>query len=414
MSESARQVAIIGGGAAGFFAAIHCARNLPEARVVIYEKTQRLLAKVAISGGGRCNVTHSCFDPRELVKHYPRGERELRGPFHTWQPEDTVRFFEACGVTIKTEADGRMFPATDKSQSIIDALNTAAHEAGVHIERRAPLERIEPRAEGGFALHFKDANRPCLANAVVLAVGALRPGSLHDCLVELGHTITELVPSLFTFNIQDKRLDELAGQSVEKAIATIPGEKLEAKGPVLITHWGLSGPAVLKLSAWGARGLHALDYRFPVQINWLGISEQQCFDQLWQLKQERARQQVASHGALCIPKRLWERLVDAAGIPPQQTWTTLPKADVRKLAQELTASSFTVNGKSTFKDEFVTCGGIALKEVNFKTMESRLVPGLYFAGETLDIDGITGGFNFQNAWTTGYIAGTSIASSIID
>lgn len=410
MSNSAPQIAIIGGGAAGFFAAIHSARNLPRARVVIYEKTQRLLAKVAISGGGRCNVTHACFEPRELVKHYPRGERELRGPFHSWQPEDTVRFFEECGVAIKTEPDGRMFPETDKSQTIIDALNKAAHEAGVHIERRAPLERIELREAGGFALHFKDASNPTPADAVVLAVGALRPGALHDCLVELGHTITELVPSLFTFNIQDKRLDDLAGQSVEQVIATIPGEKLEAQGPVLITHWGLSGPAILKLSAWGARSLHALDYRFPVQINWLGISEQQCFDQLWQIKQERARQQVASHGALGIPKHLWERLVEAATIPAQQTWTTLSKGEVRKLAQELTASTFSVNGKSTFKDEFVTCGGIQLKEVNFKTMESRIVPGLYFAGETLDIDGITGGFNFQNAWTSGYIAGTAIAA----
>ncbi len=397
---AAMQVLVIGGGAAGFFAAITAAEA--GARVSIRESTGQVLAKVRISGGGRCNVTHACFDPRELVRFYPRGERELRGPFSRFQPGDTIAWFAERGVELKTEADGRMFPISDDSATIVDCLRSAAQQAGVTLELRSPVRHI---ARSDTGLVVDDHSYDC----VCLATGGSRPG--HALAQELGHHITPLAPSLFTFVARDPRLRDLAGLSMPHAQVHLncDGARFEQSGPVLITHWGLSGPAILRLSAWAARELQATDYRASLSLNWIGCSEAQASETLHQLASSHPKQGIATRAQFGMPKRLWQALVRAAELPDTTTWATLGKAARRRLVSELTACPLRVTGKGQFKDEFVTCGGVDLSEIDTKRMASKLVPGFYVVGEALDIDGITGGFNFQNAWTSGYLAGSAMA-----
>ncbi|MGZ0709471.1 NAD(P)/FAD-dependent oxidoreductase [Coraliomargarita sp. W4R53] len=403
-------IAIIGGGAAGYFAAITAAEANPSAQVTIYEQSKRTLTKVKISGGGRCNVTHNCFDPAKLATHYPRGSRELRGAFHRWQPQDTLNWFAERGVSIKAEPDGRMFPSTDDSQTIIDCFQQAACTASVQLRKEIGLKSLTANSSG-FTLKLSDDTQ-VQANKVLIATGSLKASSLTRALEALGHSIAPLAPSLFAFNLADKRTHGLAGLSVQNAaVSVLSSGKSKAQpqfGPILITHRGLSGPAILRLSAWQARALQAENYHFEIVINWLGnMSEDQVREQFNRLR--KGKTLVKSKVFEAIPRRLWERLVETVGIAEDQKWAQLPKDKETTLIQELVAGRYKVLGKTTNKDEFVTAGGVSLKEINFKTMESRLVPGLHFAGECLDIDGITGGFNFQAAWTGGRLAGLAMA-----
>ncbi len=427
-----RHIAIVGGGAAGFFAAITAAEASPDCVVTIYEATAHLLARVKVSGGGRCNVTHACFEPRELVKRYPRGGRELLGAFSRWQPRDTVEWFEARGVTLKTEADGRMFPVTDSSQTIVDCLMGAARQAGVVIRTNCGVKQVErgrPRppefrgevaaapgenalgaTRSTFTLHLT-TGETVTADRLLLAAGGNRSNAGFAIAAAFGHTIEPPVPSLFTFNIKDPRLEGLAGVSVEEAATEVAGQKaLRERGPVLVTHWGLSGPGILKLSAWGARTLSECGYKFTLRVNWAPkFNPETARAALEQARAASPKKQLTTWSPLGVPSRLWERLVVAGGLAPDAIWTGVGNPALRALAAQVCEAEFAVDGKSTFKDEFVTCGGVRLGEVDFKTMESRLVPGLHFAGEFLDVDGITGGFNFQNAWTTGHLAGLAMA-----
>jgi predicted Rossmann fold flavoprotein len=403
-----RHVVIIGGGAAGFFAAIACAEASPDCAVTLYEATAHPLAKVKVSGGGRCNVTHACFDPRELVKRYPRGGRELLGAFHRWQPRDTVAWFEARGVALKTEEDGRMFPVTDSSQTIVDCLEGAAARAGVKIVLRTGMKSVS-RAVGGFQISLTTGETVTAAR-VLLATGGNKSNAGLTIAEQFGHTIEPPVPSLFTFHIDDPRLKDLAGVSVENAVTTVPGTALKERGPLLVTHWGLSGPAVLKLSAWGARILHDREYKFTLGVNWAPAFNAESLRAEWErARTSNPKKQLATWCPVALPLRLWEKLLPAAGLEPDSTWTTAPGAGLRELAAQITEGKFVVTGKSTFKEEFVTCGGVRLSEIDFKTMESRRVPGLHFAGEVIDVDGVTGGFNFQAAWTGGHLAGCAMA-----
>lgn len=403
-------IAIIGGGAAGFFAAITCAEANPACRVTIFERGKSVLEKVRVSGGGRCNVTHACFDARELVKFYPRGSRELLGPFMQFGPEQTVEWFARRGVALKTEADGRMFPTTDDSGTITACLQHAAQRARVQVRCGARVEQLRPLPGGDWQFRLTGTPEPFVFARVMVATGS-NP-AMWDLLRSLGHSIVEPVPSLFTFNTKDTRLRELAGVSVPAAALRIPGTKLSAEGPLLVTHWGLSGPAVLRISAWGARELQVMDYRFPLEINFLGKANlQAATDLLLQMKIELAKKMTAAHAQFGLPLRLWQSLVTAAGIAPERRWADLDKKQIAGLAAQLTAATFQIAGKSTFKEEFVTAGGVALKEINFKNFESKIAPGLYLAGEVLDIDAITGGFNFQAAWTGGWLAGQAMALS---
>jgi predicted Rossmann fold flavoprotein len=396
---------VIGGGAAGFFAALAAKGANPHAQVVLLEKSAVLLAKVRVSGGGRCNVTHNCFDPKLLTQNYPRGNRELLGPFHRFQPRDTIAWFEARGVELKTEKDGRMFPITDSSQTIIDCLTREAHELGVEIRLKQKIEKIE-KCPGGFQVFLAD-QEPLFATALVLATGSGKEG--HAWAHALGHTIVEPVPSLFTFNIPNSPLAHLSGIAVDPVTVTLPEAKLSQTGPLLITHFGLSGPAVLKLSAWAARELHAANYHAPVKLNWLtGHKEDELFETLRAAKQSHPQQTLAGANPWRLPKNLWNTLI---GQLAEHRLSTLADKQLRGLAHHLQNDTYTIEGKTTHKEEFVTCGGIALPEVDFKTLQSKICPGLYFAGEILDIDGVTGGFNFQNAWTTGYLAGTHAANN---
>lgn len=411
---------VAGGGAAGVFAAIACAEAKAGQSVLVLEKGAQLLTKVRVSGGGRCNVTHACFDPAELSSHYPRGGRELIGPFHAWQPEDTVRWFEARGVRIKTEPDGRMFPVTDSSQTIIDCLLQSALKAGVIFLTQTPLIEARPRPGGGFVLRLA-AGRALTCDRLLVAAGGLKPGPILEIIRGFGHTIEPLAPSLFTFHVCDPRLEGLQGVSVARADILIPGPGLRQTGPMLITHAGLSGPAVLKLSAWGARWIREHQDRFTCRIDWtvgagmedadsgVGPAGNPAEAGLEWMRREHAAKAVRKRAGFNLPLRLWERLVEVAGIPEDTTWSHLSRTHHQALMHQLTQGEFRVSGKSMFKEEFVTCGGVRLAEIQFKTMESRLVPGLHFAGETLDIDGETGGFNFQAAWTTGYLAGQAMA-----
>ncbi len=396
--------AIIGGGAAGFFAAIQAAECFPESRVTIYEKTRQVLSKVRISGGGRCNVTHSCFDPSHLVTHYPRGKDELRGPFSRFQPKNTIEWFESRGVKLKTEEDGRMFPITDQSETIIQTLTREANLHGVHLLLEHGIQSIK-KLEDHFEIAINDRNE--VADAVLLASGG-SPKSFA-LAQSLGHTIVSPVPSLFTFNLPESPFLDLAGITVPSGVVTLPEFDLSYTGPLLLTHWGISGPAVLKLSAWAARHLHEHDYKTIVQINWLNSkTTEEVLMTLQKRKLDNGAKKIASDVLFELPKQLWRRFVQLSGIAEEGRWASLNQIQLQQLCQYLTQTSLNIDGKTTYKQEFVTCGGVHLKEVNFKTMESKRVPGLFFAGEILNIDGITGGFNFQNAWTTGWIAGKSI------
>jgi len=415
-----RQIIVVGGGAAGFFAAITCAEANPQCSVTIYEATAHLLAKVRVSGGGRCNVTHACFDPRELVKRYPRGNRELLGAFHRWQPRDTVEWFESRGVQLKIESDGRMFPITDNSETIVHCLQDAAQKAGVRVVTQVGVKGVErvasdPGTNEADGCRFKvtlTTGESVTCDCVLLATGGNKTNAGFEFARRFGHTIEPPVPSLFTFHVKDSRLQDLSGVSVEAAATAVRGTNLKESGPLLITHWGLSGPAVLKLSAWGARILHDCDYRFTLLVNWTPqFNVDQLVAALGQAREANPKKQLGTWCPVGLPLRLWERLVVAAGLQLTTVWTNVSGASLRALAAQIGTGEFAVNGKSTFKEEFVTCGGVKLSEVDFKTMESRLAPGLYFAGEVLDIDGITGGFNFQAAWTGGHLAGRAMAGS---
>ena len=360
-----------------------------------------------ISGGGRCNVTHACFDPRDLVKNYPRGSRELLGPFMQFGPEQTVGWFEKRGVRLKTESDGRMFPVTDDSQTIVDCLLRNAEQAGVQLRLATRVERIRPLPGGGWEI---GAGGQKMSFSRVMIASGSNP-AVWDLLRNLGHNIVAPVPSLFTFNTKDTRLRDLSGVSAEAQLR-IPGTRLTAGGPLLVTHWGLSGPAVLRLSAWGARELHGMDYRFPLEVNFSGEkSTQAVLEKISGWKIELGKKQLGTSTRLGLPTRLWQHLVEAAGIEPAKRWADLDKKQSVALAEQLGAAVFHIAGKSTFKEEFVTAGGVDLLELNFKTFESKMHPGLYLAGEALDIDAITGGFNFQAAWTGGWLAGRAMAAT---
>ena len=407
---SKHQVIVVGGGAAGFFAAITCAEADPAVAVTLLERGPQFLSKVRISGGGRCNVTHACFDARALAVRYPRGERALLAPFRAFQPSDTVAWFAARGVKLKSEADGRMFPITDSSQTIVDCLVQAAQAAGVKLVLNCGVEKITRREGGGFELNLTKGEK-LSCDRLLLATGGCRAAVAGELAVSLGHTLEAPVPSLFTFHIETPWLRELAGISVEDVEAAIPAAKLRERGPVLVTHWGLSGPGILRLSAWGARVLHGLEYKFPLLVNWLPHLDAAQVDAV--LNSRRASQPaklVVNTPVAPVPARLWEALVLAAGIARETRWAELPRSAQHRLVQQLTRTELPVAGKSLNKDEFVTCGGVRLREVDFKTMASRVCPGLHFAGELLDVDGITGGFNFQAAWTTGWLAGRALAS----
>ena len=395
---------IIGGGAAGFFAAINAAELHPEMEVVILEGGNKLLQKVKVSGGGRCNVTHACFTPKELVEFYPRGKKELLGPFHTFMTGDTMGWFDDRGVALKIEDDNRIFPESDSSQTIIDCFLTAAREAGVQIKLSTRVTEILP-SENGFVV--KTNNDEFSADYVLVATGS--NSKVWNMLEELGHSIVPPVPSLFTFNIKDPRIDGIPGIAVPNGNVKVLGSKLEESGPVLITHWGLSGPGILKLSAWGALELERKNYQFKIQLNWLGNSKEAMLEKLNGIKKRNVKKKAITRSPFNeIPKRLWEKLVIAAGIQQGELWGHLNNKQLERLASELTEGEYQVNGKSTFKDEFVTAGGVALKEVNFKRFESKKHKNLFFAGEVLNIDAITGGFNFQNAWTGGWIVAQSV------
>lgn len=402
-----RRVAVIGGGAAGFFAAINAAIKSPKAEVFIFEKSNQVLGKVKVSGGGRCNVTHACFEPRELIKFYPRGSRELLGPFHTFQPGDIFDWFEQRGIALKTEEDNRVFPVSDDSQTIIDCFLHEAEKNKVRIQTGKGLVKMIPQAEV-WELFFSDGTSSSF-DAVIITAGSSK--MIWDMLQTLGHQIVEPVPSLFTFNISDPLISDLQGVVAPNCTVKIEGTKHSASGPVLITHWGLSGPGILRLSAWAARELASVKYDFIIRINWDNrFTKDSLLELLKDWRTEHSKSQVKAYSAIKVPHRLWLSLIAPMGKLGDMRWAEVNNKQLESLADNLTSGFLRVQGKSTFKDEFVTAGGISLKEVDFKTMQSKLLPNLYFAGEVLDIDAITGGFNFQAAWTTAYIAAMSVSS----
>lgn len=402
------KVIVIGGGAAGFFGAIACAEYYPGTQVTLIEAGRTPLAKVLISGGGRCNVTHACFTPSELVHNYPRGAKALRGSFSRFQPQDTVAWFASKGVRLKTEADGRMFPITDHSETIVECLIKTAADVGVNLSLGKSVVGVEKQSQCFSVILKSGESLEC--DRLLLATGSSRIG--YKIAEKLGHTIEAPVPSLFTFNIADANLRNLSGISVSNVNLKLllPKETpLQQTGPLLITHWGISGPGVLKLSAWGARVLHKNNYQCKLLINWLpSLTQQQVKEQLLAVKEQWGKKAIALHRGVDLPHRLWQYMINRVNINTQDRWAEISKSKLNQLVQEISQGEYVINGKGVFKDEFVTCGGINLKEVNFQTMESKITPGLFFAGEILDIDGITGGFNFQSAWTTAYIAGKSI------
>lgn len=394
---------VIGGGAAGFFAAINAAELNPNHKVTLLEKTSKLLSKVRISGGGRCNVTHACFDNAQLIKNYPRGEKELRNVFSRFSVNDTVQWFLNHGVELKTEADGRMFPVTNQSETIVNCLLSAAEKANVTLKLNVDISSIN-RVNNVFQLQVKGGG-VFECTKLIIATGGNPKEESYNWLKDLGHTISKPVPSLFTFNIPNNTITQLMGVSVPEAKVKVSGTKLETTGPLLITHWGLSGPAILKASAWGARQLSELNYTFTVIIDWLPKhNEEKVRVEFANQREDNGSKTIINSCPFELPKRLWEHLVDKAGITSSTRWADLNKKNANQLCNLLIANEYSVSGKTTFKEEFVTCGGINLKEIDLTSMQSKIVPNLYFAGELLDIDGITGGFNFQNAWSTAWIS----------
>ena len=399
------KVIIIGGGAAGYFTAINAKENNPELDITILEKGKDVLQKVKISGGGRCNVTHACFEPKELVKFYPRGEKELLGPFHQFMTGDTFEWFDDRGVPLKIEDDNRVFPEANTSQEIIDCFQKAVDKLKIKVLTNHGVNSVSPQ-ENKWIVNTKE--QIFEADKLVIAAGSSK--KVWELCESLGHAIIPPVPSLFTFNINDKRLVDLLGTSVPNATVKIVNTKLEASGPLLITHWGMSGPAVLKLSAFGARILADKNYQYNVEVNWLSRPKDKVLNVLLNLKKKEPRKTVILKSPFAeVSKRLWERFVVASGIKPTQNWADLNNSQLENLANQLTKGVFNANGRTTFKDEFVTAGGIDLKEINFKRFESKKHANLFFVGEVLNIDAVTGGFNFQNAWTGGYICANALA-----
>jgi predicted Rossmann fold flavoprotein len=404
-------VAVIGAGAAGYFAAIACKAHRPEATVIILEKTDKVLAKVRVSGGGRCNVTTSVTDIAQLTANYPRGGRQLRKCFGQFGPVDTVQWFEGRGVRLKTEADGRMFPVTDSSQTIIDCLTGEAQRLGITLRRQTAVLGIAPCAHG-FDLDCGPAGN-VRARRVVVTTGGSPKAESYRWLEELGHRTEPPVPSLFTFNMPDEDITALMGVVADPVSIRIQGTKLTGEGPLLITHWGMSGPAVLRLSAFGARMLHGMAYRFRVQVNWLHrVTEDDARVLLHDFRTAHPEKRAANGNPTGLPARLWAFLLDRAGIDGAARWADIQGKPMNRLVNVLVNDEYAARGKTTFKEEFVTCGGVSLESVDMASMESRHVPGLHFAGEVLDVDGVTGGFNFQAAWTTGFIAGRACAAAL--
>jgi predicted Rossmann fold flavoprotein len=402
---------VIGGGAAGFFGAIKAAEDHPDLHVTILEQSKQVLGKVRISGGGRCNVTHACFDPKELTEFYPRGKKELLGPFHKFQPGDTMDWFERRGVELKIEEDNRIFPVSDNSESIVRCLTESAKAAGVEVLCGIKVKALIPPKDGHRWQIICMEDRIWEADFVLMTPGS--SPSVWLQLEQLGHVVIDPVPSLFTFNIQHALIQDLQGLSVPNAQLTLSGQKLQTSGPLLITHWGLSGPAVLKMSAWGARLFHALQYRFKIVINWTGMEYEAAQKQLIRLAEQHPKKLISNSPFPSIPGRLWRQLLQWGRVPEGLIWSQMDIPKEKAILRALLFCELPVNGKSTFKEEFVTSGGVTLEEVDFRTMESKKHSGLYFAGEVLDIDALTGGFNFQAAWTGGFLAGKAIAAKAL-
>jgi predicted Rossmann fold flavoprotein len=400
-----QKIVIIGGGAAGFFAAITCVEQNSDTEIIILEKGTKVLQKVKVSGGGRCNVTHACFDPKELTEFYPRGKKELLGPFHQFMTGDTMQWFEDRGVPLKIEADNRVFPQSNSSQSIIDVLMGEVEKNNIIVKLGHRVEDIEKDDEQWKISTNKEE---FIADKILIASGSNT--KIWDIISNLGHTIIPPVPSLFTFKINDVRIKEIPGVSVPNATVSLISSKFESNGPLLITHWGISGPAVLKLSAFGALFLAEKNYQYSVNVNWLSKPLSTVLNKLKILKREKPKKQLIIKSVFKeLPKRLWEQLVLASEIKKDQRWADTSNKQLENLANQLTNTVFNAYGKTTFKEEFVTAGGVNLKEINFKRFESKIHQNLFFAGEVLNIDAVTGGFNFQNAWTGGYIAGKAMS-----
>ncbi len=401
------KIIIIGGGAAGYFTAINAKEKNPNLDITILEKSKDVLQKVKISGGGRCNVTHACFIPKELCEFYPRGKKELLGPFHQFMTGDTFEWFENRGVPLKIEDDNRVFPEANTSQAIIDCFQSRINDLGIHVITNCGVNAVE-KLDNTWVIHTK--NKKFKADKLVIAAGSSK--KVWELCETLNHSVVTPVPSLFTFNIKDKRIVDLLGTSVPNATVNIVNTKLEASGPLLITHWGMSGPAVLKLSAFGARVLSDQNYQYNVVVNWLSRPTEKVYNVLLNLKKKEPRKTVVLKSPFAeISKRLWERFVIAAKIKQTQNWADLKNVQLEDLAAQLTKGVYNANGRTTFKDEFVTAGGVDLKEVNFKRFESKKQKNLFFVGEVLNIDAVTGGFNFQNAWTGGYICANALAEN---
>ncbi|MFT4722800.1 MAG: putative Rossmann fold flavoprotein [Saprospiraceae bacterium] len=402
-----KSILIIGGGAAGFFGAINLAKSCPDYRITILEKSNTVLGKVKISGGGRCNVTHSCFEPKELVKFYPRGKQELLGAFYNFQPLNTIKWFEERGVELKTEEDGRMFPVSNSSQTIIDCFTAEVEKYGVKVRLKSGVNSIERIGSKWFV----DINDERLeADDIIMAAGS--SSKIWKLLKSLGHRIVEPVPSLFTFNVADEKIHDLAGLSIANVKVKIKKKKSFTSGPLLFTHWGLSAPAILKLSSAEAPLLNELDYKFGILVDFIPeVNEEELSEMLMDV-QRSSTKNIYNHNTFDFPKRFWNYLLSEAKVPEDRIWPELRKAEKSSLISSLKRMEYQVNGKSTFKEEFVTAGGVSLKEVNFKTMESKKASGLYFAGEVINIDGYTGGFNFQAAWTTSYLAASAISKKV--
>jgi predicted Rossmann fold flavoprotein len=402
-------VIVIGGGAAGYFTAINLADMNPNLRVVILERGKEVLTKVKVSGGGRCNVTHAEFEPKELSQNYPRGGKELLGPFHTFMTGDTIDWFEKRGVVLKIEEDGRMFPITDSSQTIIDCFTSETEGLGIDVLKNHSVKNIETEGD-----HWKIETSTEIFTAKKLVIATGSNPKIWKLMEKLGHTIIPPVPSLFTFNIDDERITDLSGVATDVSVKVLNEKgkvQLESTGPLLITHWGMSGPAILKLSAWGARVLEPTKYHFAIKVNWLmDISAEKALNDLLALKMQNPKQTIHKYTQFGLPKRLWQSLVKATLIMPTEIWAEISKKKLQQLAEQLSSGRYEVNGKSTFKEEFVTAGGVDLKEVDFRTFQSKLHNDLYFAGEVLNIDAITGGFNFQNAWTGGFMVAKAITA----
>ncbi|MFZ6023594.1 MAG: NAD(P)/FAD-dependent oxidoreductase [Bacteroidota bacterium] len=405
-----QKLIVVGGGAAGFFCAVNAARMNPQLKVILLEKTGKLLAKVKVSGGGRCNTTHACFEIPELAKRYPRGQNFLKKSFHWFNTNDTITWFAERGVMLKTETDGRMFPVTNDSQTIIDCLLKEADKYGVEVQLHKEVKSVE-KTGTVFVLSLLN-DTTIIADYICIATGGYPKSVMFEWLKQTGHSIEEPVPSLFTFNMPGHTITSLMGVSVSNAMVKVTGTKLSETGPLLITHWGMSGPAILRLSAWGARTLAEKQYAFTILVNWLGTETESQLRERWQeIRELNASQKMGNRNPFQLPSRLWLYLLEESGIKADMRWADLSSKLQHQLIQSLTTHEFQVNGKTTFKEEFVTCGGVKLSEIDANSMQSKKIEGLFFAGEVMDIDGITGGFNFQNAWTSGFLAAKAITGN---